>query len=151
MGSATHYLEIQAPARQCYDWWRPLTHLPQVFPDLERVEPHDGDADLTHWVASGPAGARIEWDARIVDEEPGHKVAWKSVENNTERANTVANAGAVRFDDHGDSTGVEVSLHYDPPGGTVGEAVATLFADPQTKVEQALGSFKDLMEASSRS
>lgn len=33
---------------------------------------------------------------------------------------------AVRFDDHGDSTGVEVSLNYDPPGGALGEAAPML-------------------------
>lgn len=40
--------------------------------------------------------------------------------------NTVPNGEAVRFDDHGDSTGVEVSLNYDPPGGALGEAAPML-------------------------
>lgn len=147
MGSVTHYLEVQAPAQRCYDWWRPLTHVPDIFPDVQRVEPVSGQAEMTHWVVSGPAGRSVEWDARIVDEEPGRKVAWKSVEEGTESSNTVATAGAVRFDDHGDSTGVEVSLQYEPPGGKAGEVVATLFADPQRKVEHALSSFKELMES----
>ncbi|MFR9730261.1 SRPBCC family protein [Saccharopolyspora sp. MS10] len=149
MGSVAHYLEIQAPAQRCYDWWRPLTHLPEIFPDVQRVEPRSGDADLTHWVVSGPASTNVEWDARIVDDEPGRKVAWKSVEGDG-KSNTVSTAGAVRFDDHGDTTGVEVSLQYDTPGGTVTEAIATLFADPQQKVERALDSFKQLMENPSR-
>lgn len=146
MGSVAHYVEVEAPAQRCYDWWRPLTHVPEVFPDVEKVEPRSGEADMTHWVASGPAGKKVEWDARIVDDEPGRKLAWKSVEQGTEQSNTVSNAGAVRFDDHGDSTGVEVSLQYQPPGGTMGEVTATLFADPQKKVENALNSFKQLME-----
>lgn len=146
MGSVAHYLEIQAPAQGCYDWWRPLTHVPDIFPDVQRVEPRSGEADTTHWVVSGPAGKNIEWDARIVDDEPGRKVAWKTVEQGTETSNTVSSAGAVRFDYHGDSTGVEVSLQYDPPGGVLAETVATLFADPQQKVERALDSFKQLME-----
>lgn len=146
MGSVTHYLEINAPAQRCYDWWRPLTHVPEIFPDVQRVEPRSGEADTTHWVVTGPAKTNIEWDARIVEDEPGRKVAWKSVEQDTEQSNAVANAGAVRFDDHGDSTGVEVSLQYEPPGGAAGEVVASLFADPQKKVERALDSFKQLME-----
>lgn len=146
MGSVTHYLEINAPAQRCYDWWRPLTHVPEIFPDVQRVEPRSGEADITHWVVTGPAKTNIEWDARIVEDEPGRKVAWKSVEQDTEQSNAVANAGAVRFDDHGDSTGVEVSLQYEPPGGAAGEVVASLFADPQKKVERALDSFKQLME-----
>lgn len=146
MGSVTHYLEINAPAQRCYDWWRPLTHVPEIFPDVQRVEPRSGEADTTHWVVTGPAKTNIEWDARIVEDEPGRKVAWKSVEQDTEQSNAVANAGVVRFDDHGDSTGVEVSLQYEPPGGAAGEAAANLFADPQKKVERALDSFKQLME-----
>ncbi len=57
------------------------------------------------------------------------------------------NAGAVRFDDHGGTTGVEVSLQYDPPAGFVGEAVAKIFSDPQSKVERALEAFKTTIEA----
>lgn len=146
MGSVAHYLEIQAPAQRCYDWWRPLTHMPLIFPDVQKVEPRSGEADMTHWVVTGPAGKNVEWDAKIVDDEPGRKVAWKSVEAGTEQSNIVSTAGAVRFDDHGDSTGVEVSLQYEPPGGAVVDAVATLFADPQQKVESALDRFKELME-----
>lgn len=146
MGSVAHYVEVQAQAQACYNWWRPLTHIPEVFPDVQQVEPLSGQADTTHWVASGPAGKKIEWDAKVIDDEPGQKVAWKSVEAGTTKSNTVANGGAVRFDDHGDSTGVEVSLQYDPPGGALAETVATLFADPQQKVEKALDSFKSLME-----
>ncbi|MBB5156922.1 SRPBCC family protein [Saccharopolyspora phatthalungensis] len=147
MGSAAHYLEINAPAQRCYDWWRPLTHVPEIFPDVERVEPITGQAGDTHWVVTGPAGKKVEWDARIVEDEPGRKVAWKSMEEGTAKSTTVANAGVVRFDDHGDTTGVEVSLQYDAPGGTAGEVAATLFADPQKKIERALDSFKNLMES----
>jgi uncharacterized membrane protein len=53
----------------------------------------------------------------------------------------------VRFDDHGGTTGVEVSLQYDPPAGVLGEAVAKIFADPQTKVERALDAFKERIES----
>lgn len=146
MGSASHYLEVNAPAQACYDWWRPLTHLPEIMPDVKKVEPKDGDADTTHWTVAAPGGRTVEWDAKIVDEEVGRKIAWKSIERDDDQDNTVPNAGAVRFDNHGDTTGVEVSLQYDPPGGKLGEAAAALFADPQTKVENALESFRKLME-----
>jgi uncharacterized membrane protein len=150
MGSVAHYLEIHAPAQRCYDWWRPLTHLPEILPDVKSVQAENGDADITHWTVAAPAGRTVEWDARIIDEDPGHKVAWKSIERDEDKDNTVPNGGAVRFDDHGDSTGVEVSLQYDPPGGKLGEAAAVLFADPQAKVEAALESFKKLMEQDAR-
>ena len=144
MTTATHYLEIQATAADCFRWWRPLTNLPQIMADVESVEARTDGADITHWKVSGPLGRPIEWDAKIIDEEADRKIAWKSLE---ESNNTVDTGGAVRFDPHGDTTGVEVSLHVTTPGGAAGDAVAKLFADPQKKIEAALDEFKKLMES----
>jgi uncharacterized membrane protein len=144
MGTVAHYLEVHAPASQCYAWWRGLTNLPQILPDVTSVQPRNGSTDVTHWKVRGPLGKSVEWDARIVEDVPDTRIAWASVDST---GADVKNAGAVRFDDHGGTTGVEVSLAYDPPAGLVGDAVAALFADPQNKVEKALQSFKDTIEA----
>ena len=141
MGTVAHYLEVNASAEQCYAWWRGLTNLPQILPDVESVTPQAGSTELTHWKVSGPLGKTVEWDARIVEDVAGEKIAWAST------GGDVANSGAVRFDDHGATTGVEVSLAYDPPAGVVGDAVAKLFADPQDKVEKALDAFKTAIES----
>jgi uncharacterized membrane protein len=101
------------------------------------------DGTTTHWKVHGPFGKSVEWDARIVEDLPNQKIAWASIGSD----NTVATSGAVRFDDHGDTTGVEVALTYEPPVGVLGEAVATLFADPQDKVERAVEAFKERIEA----
>jgi len=144
MGSVAHYLEVNAPADQCYAWWRGLTNLPQIMPDVEAVVPKDGSTQVTHWKVHGPLGKTVEWDAKIVEDVPNTRIAWA-----TEGSSglDVKNAGAVRFDDHGGTTGVEVSLQYDPPAGVLGEAVAKIFADPQTKVERALDAFKQRIES----
>lgn len=144
MGSVTHYLEVNAPADQCYAWWRGLTNLPQILPDVEQVQPKDGSTHVTRWKVQGPLGRSVEWDATIVEDVPNTRIAW-ATENSS--AADVQNAGAVRFDDHGGTTGIEVSLQYDPPAGALGAAVATLFADPQRKVERALEAFKSTIEA----
>jgi uncharacterized membrane protein len=144
MGTVAHYLEVNAPASQCYAWWRGLTNLPQIMPDVTSVEPQAGSTEVTHWKVSGPLGKAVEWDARIVEDIQDEKIAWASVDSSR---GEVKNSGAVRFDDHGGTTGVEVSLAYDPPAGPVGEAVAKLFADPQDKVEKALQAFKETIEA----
>ncbi|MDQ6648555.1 MAG: SRPBCC family protein [Actinomycetota bacterium] len=148
MGTVAHYLEVSVPASQAYSWWRGLTNLPQIMPDVESVQPAGGDTQVTHWKVHGPLGKSVEWDARIVEDVPNEKIAWATVDSS---AMQVANSGAVRFDDHGQSTGVEVSLAYDPPAGFVGEAVAKIFADPQTKVEKALATFKTTIESAAGS
>ncbi len=144
MGTVAHYLEVNAPADQCYAWWRGLTNLPQIMPDVESVQPKGGSTAVTHWKVRGPLGKTVEWDATIVEDVPGEKIAW-ATENSS--GLDVKNAGAVRFDDHGATTGVEVSMQYDPPAGILGEAVAKIFADPQSKVEKALDAFKSTIEA----
>lgn len=144
MGTVAHYLEVDAPASQCYAWWRGLTNLPQIMPDVKSVEPQGGSTEITHWKVAGPLGKTVEWDARIIEDIADEKIAWASVDS--ERSQ-VATSGAVRFDDHGGTTGVEVSLAYDPPAGAVGDAVAALFANPQSKVEKALQAFKTTIES----
>ena len=146
MGTVAHYLEVNVPAAQAYAWWRGLTNLPAIMPDVESVEPTSGGSEVTHWKVRGPLGKTVEWDARIVEDVPDQKIAWASVDSD---GLEVSNSGAVRFDDHGGTTGVEVSLAYDPPAGVIGDAVAKLFADPQSKVEKALEAFKQTIEKAS--
>ncbi len=143
MGTVAHYLEVNASAEQCYAWWRGLTNLPQIMPDVQSVTPVAGSTSVTHWTVSGPLGKTVEWDARIVEDVPGTRIAW-ATEDST--GFDVKNAGAVRFDDKGDTCGIEVSMQYDPPAGILGEAVAKVFADPQKKVESALDAFKTTIE-----
>jgi uncharacterized membrane protein len=145
MGTVAHYTEVNCTPEQAYAWWRGLTNLPQIMPDVQSVE--QKAANLTHWKVHGPLGKTVEWDAKIVEDVPNTKIAWASVE--TEDTDHVKTSGAVRFDDHGDRTGIEVSLDYDPPAGFVGEAVAKMFADPQDKVEKAVAAFKQTIETQS--
>ena len=141
MGTVAHYVEVNVPAEKAYTWWRGLTNLPSIMPDVESITALSSDASKTHWTVHGPLGRTVEWDAEIVEDVPNAKIAWASVGDNA-----VKNAGSVRFDDHGASTGVEVALEYDPPAGVLGDAVAKLFADPQDKVEKAVAAFKETIE-----
>jgi uncharacterized membrane protein len=90
---------------------------------------------------SGPLGKSVEWDAEIVEDLPNQRIAWRSVGDAD-----VQNAGAVRFDDRGATTNIEVSLEYDPPGGKAGELVAELFKDPDKQVQRAVENFRMVVE-----
>ena len=59
----------------------------------------------------------------------------------------VDNAGAVRFDDRGGTTNIEVALEYNPPGGKAGELVAELFKDPDKQVQRAVDGFRQVVES----
>jgi uncharacterized membrane protein len=109
---------------------------------LESVQRRDGNR--SHWVAKGPAGMSVEWDAQVTRDEPNALLAWRSIEGSE-----VQNAGAVRFTPApaGRGTMISVTMQYEPPAGALGMAVAKLFGeDPDVQVREDLRRFKRLLE-----
>ena len=139
-------VRIARPAEELYRFWRQLENLPRFMDHLESVRVLD--ERRSHWVARGPAGTRVEWDAEIHNEVPRRLLAWRSLPGAE-----VHHAGSVHFEpDMGDFTLVRVILRYDPPAGRVGAGVARLFGeDPDTQVADDLRRFKQVMEAADAS
>jgi len=103
------------------------------------------DEVRSRWVVAAPAGQSLEWQSAITADEPGRLIAWQSDEGAK-----VRNSGQVRFEDspEGRGTVVTVTLVYDPPGGTIGKLIATLFQkEPKIQARQDLRRFKQLMES----
>ena len=97
-----------------------------------------------HWVARGPAGSSVEWDAEIVAHRPNDFISWRSLEGSD-----VDHAGIVRFEPArgGRGTVVRVEIEYAPPAGALGVVVAKLFGEaPQKQIAVDLRRFKQLME-----
>src|SRR5580698_2126549 len=59
-------VEVQCPAPELYQFWRNLDQLPRILRHVESVEALD--AWHSHWVARGPLGPALEWDAEIINE-----------------------------------------------------------------------------------
>lgn len=135
---------IMRPASELYAYWRDVERLPTIMSHLERVDAID---DLrSHWTAKGPAGFTAAWDAEIIDDTPGRRIAWRSVGGN------IPNAGSVTFvEAPGDrGTEIHVEMEWAPPGGPLGRSFAHLFGDdPGLIVETDLRRFKATMEAGS--
>ncbi|HEX6645323.1 MAG TPA: SRPBCC family protein [Gemmatimonadales bacterium] len=127
---------------ELYAYWRNFENLPRFMDHLESVTVLDDDR--SHWVAKGPAGMRIEWDAEIHNEIENELIAWRSLPGAE-----VGNAGSVHFTPiaEGRSTEVRVVLSYEPPAGRIGAAVARLFGEePSQQVADDLARFKEAME-----
>lgn len=134
---------INKPAAELYSYWRNFENLPAIMDHLEAVTVKD--TDHSHWVAKGPAGVKVEWDAEIFREKENEIIAWKSVDGAT-----VPNAGTVQFTDLGKNMGTEVlvELVYEPPAGVIGATFAKLFGEePNIQVQEDLRHFKQKMEA----
>lgn len=133
---------INKPREELYKYWRNLENLPRFMDHLESVRVMDNK--VSHWIAKGPLGTTVEWDAEIINEKENELIAWRSIEGAT-----VANAGSVRFENKAGVNGtiVKVSLSYDPPGGVIGATFAKLFGEePNQQVEEDLRRFKQVME-----
>ncbi|HET7114765.1 MAG TPA: SRPBCC family protein [Pyrinomonadaceae bacterium] len=133
---------VNRPPDEVYKFWREFRNLPRFMEHLVSVE--ELTDERSHWVAKGPAGTTVEWDAMIVADEPGRVITWRSLENSD-----VDNAGAVRFEPApgGRGTIIKVNIQYNPPGGVVGATVAKLFGEePNQQLEDDLRRFKQVME-----
>jgi uncharacterized membrane protein len=135
-------ITIHRPVHEVYAYWHNLENLPRFMQHLEEVQVRDHYH--SHWVATGPLGVRVEWDAEIINDIPPTLLSWKSVGDSD-----VVSAGSVRFKAAGDkATEVYVKLQYDPPAGKLGATVAWLFGeDPQRQIAEDLRRFKDLLES----
>lgn len=133
---------IHRPASELYRFWRTLENLPRAMSHLESVT--DLGDGRSHWVARARGIGRVEWDAKIINDEPGKLIAWRSLPGSD-----VTSAGSVNFDEIDDrSTRVTVRLQYDPPAGKLGALVAKVLGeDPARQIREDLLRLKQLLEA----
>jgi uncharacterized membrane protein len=133
---------VNRSPEELYRFWRHFENLPRVMSSLESVRVLDGRR--SHWVAKGPAGTHVEWDAEIAGDNPNSYIAWRSLPGSA-----IETSGSVRFAPAagGRGTLVEVEMYYVPLAGALGATVATLFGrEPGREIAEALRRFKWLME-----
>jgi uncharacterized membrane protein len=134
---------VNRPVEEVYRFWRNFENLPRFMDHLESVTVID--ETRSHWVAKGPVGAKVDWEAAIHNEIDNELIAWRSLPDSD-----VNNAGSVHFAPLGDgsSTEIRVVLSYEPPAGKLGATVAKLLGEePSKQIEDDLRRFKQVMEA----
>jgi uncharacterized membrane protein len=116
-------MTINRPREEVYRFWRALPRLPEVMAHVRAVEVRE--AKRSRWVADGPFGVPLRWDAVIDDEQEGVLIAWHA-----EGRGMLRHRGSVRFADAegGRSTQVTVSLAYPRQGGRLGAALGALLS-----------------------
>jgi uncharacterized membrane protein len=127
---------------QLFSFWHNFELLPQFMAHVKLVQNMGGNR--WHWVAKGPAGKDVEWDAEVTEDRLNELIAWRSLPGST-----VQNQGRVEFRQMsaGRGTAVKVSLRYRPPAGALGATVAKVFGQaPEKQVPVDLRRFKQLME-----
>ncbi len=135
-------ITIQKSPEEVYEFWRNLENLPRFLPHLHSVT--RTSEKVSHWIAQGPAGKLVEWDAEIIGEEPNELLSWRSLPGGDVRT-----AGSVHFKSApgGRGTEVTVELQYIPPAGPFGTAFAKLMGkDPADQVRDDLRRLKQVLE-----
>ena len=101
------------------------------------------DRFRSHWVARGPLGMRVEWDAQIISDIPPTLLSWKSVGDSD-----VVSAGSVRFKALGEhATEVRVKLSTIRPPASSSHVSWLLGDDSQHQIAEDLRRFNELIEA----
>jgi uncharacterized membrane protein len=136
-------IRLERPLEETFRYWRRLENLPTFMRHLRSVT--QTDERRSHWVANGPAGMAVEWDAEIINEIDNKLIAWRSLPGSQ-----VVTAGSVNFDAvrAGRSTQVTVNLQYQPPAGKAGAVLAALFGRaPSQTIREDLRLLKQRLEA----
>ena len=136
-------ITVNRPREEVYCAWRDFENFPRFMKHLEAVA--CGPNGMSHWVAKAPLGAKVEWDAEVINDLQNEMIAWRSIGDSA-----VPNSGFVRFADapEGRGTEVKVLLEYNPPAGIIGATFARLFGEePEKQLDDDLRRFKQMMEA----
>lgn len=142
--AAVHFdktIHIDAPRDEVYAFWSNFANFPKFMNHLKEVRILS--EGKSHWVAAGPGGVSIPWDAEITERRPDELIAWASVPGSLIRT-----VGVVRFDREPDGgTRIQIRMSYCPPAGVLGHAIAWLFgADPKSEMDDDLVRLKSLLE-----
>jgi uncharacterized membrane protein len=118
---------INKPPAEVYAFFRRLENLPLFMDYLESVEQK---GTRSHWIAKMPVGGTVSWDAELVTDLPGERLAWQTV-----AGSTFAHRGNVTFASRPGGTGTEVrvEMEVELPGVDGSATLAKLLTKPQIK------------------
>lgn len=130
---------VKAPLADTYQAWANFENFPNFMQHIRSVT-KTGER-TSHWVMDGPLHSRLEWNAETTRLDENSRIAWSSIDGD------IKTSGQVTFNAlTNDEVEVTVMLRYIPPAGIAGDLFATLFTDPEGKLEEDLRNFKHFIE-----
>lgn len=137
-----HAITIGRAPHEVFAFWRNFSNLVFFMKDVERI---DVISDIrSHWVIRIKSGAKAEWDADIVEEQPGHMISWRSVEGSE-----VSTHGTVWFEEASGHQGtvVRLAMDYSVPGGKLAELMTFFTGEsPEILIKTNLKRLKAYLE-----
>jgi uncharacterized membrane protein len=129
---------IDRSPEEIYSFWRDVTHLPQIFRQLDSVQVTEGNR--SHWKLHAPIGGQsVEWDAEITEDQPNSLIAWRSL------SSTAPHSGSVRFAPATGGRGTKVTVRI-ALGGLRGKIGKLFGVVPKEQANITLHNLKQLLE-----
>jgi uncharacterized membrane protein len=136
-------LTIDCSPEELYQFWSNLENLPRFLTHLDSVQSTGGSG--SHWVARGPLGTAIEWDAEMIHDRPNEEVAWRSLPGSA-----INTEGRVRFQRGRGGRGTDVLVLFvmEPPTSQPEIHMGRLFGrSVEQEIRNDLQQLRTLLEA----
>lgn len=130
-------IDVDVPVRTAYDQWTQFESFPQFMSGVESITQVDDRRN--HWVTS-IAGVEREFDTVITEQHPDERVAWKSIDGDTEHA------GVVTFH-RLDESKTRIMVQIDWAASDLVEKLGSLVNVDDRQVSKDLGRFKQFIES----
>jgi uncharacterized membrane protein len=103
---------INKAPHEVYGFWRNLENLPHFMKHVREVRVEQNNR--SHWTVELPGGTFLEWDAKITEDVPNERIAWRSLPGSE-----LENSGVVLFEPAPGKRGtlVRVEMNYPAPLG----------------------------------
>jgi uncharacterized membrane protein len=132
-------VSIHAPIDQVFHLWANPENFAKFMAHVIEVKKH---GNRYRWIAEGPAGIPVEWEAEVTDAVPNRLLAWRSLPGSR-----IETSGRVLFKNENGVTRAHIRMQYSPPAGVAGHIVAALFGrDPKSEMHADLARMKSLLE-----
>ncbi len=129
---------VQAAAEDLYKMWRDVVSAPLWQEEIREVVLTG--PRMSHWVMNS-GEKTIEWDSEILNDEPGKRIAWRSIGGDSD------NAGEVIFEAATGGRGTVVTVLQEFRMGKLVSAWETLTGrNPKQAVVENLRHFKAFAE-----
>ena len=130
-------IDVDVPVRTAYDQWTQFESFPQFMSGVESITQVDDRRN--HWVTS-IAGVEREFDTVITEQHPDERVAWRSVDGDTEHA------GVVTFH-RLDESKTRIMVQIDWAASDLVEKLGSLVNVDDRQVSKDLDRFKQFIES----
>lgn len=129
---------VQASPLDCYELWRNYAAVPMWQEQIRDVR--ITGPKISHWVMEVD-GKTTEWDEELMQDEPGKRMAWRTIEGDS------YNAGEVIFEEAPAGRGTLVTVLQEFGQGKLKTAADTLRnRNPKQSVIENVRHFKAFME-----